>query len=512
MRICLISREYPPETGFGGIATFSQHLALGLKELGHDVEVVALAKEVARTIEQDGVRVHRVLPTKLPGDMGCVAFGMPYSRYVLQTSTALWEKFFQLHEERPFDVVDTPELLAEGLVPGVTKAAPLVVRLYTPHSKFIVEGLHNVTPSFDHQFVAMLERVAMVAADAITSPSDDLADFVADDLSYPRHEIRIIRNPIDPVKFSPEGPLAVPPDGRLTVLFVGRLEERKGIRYLIEAVPKVVAQYPNVRFVIVGDDTNNGKGQKSVRAELNQQIAEQGCLENLIFIPRVALDELPAYYRSADICVVPSVYDNSPYTSLEAMACGRPVVGTSAGGTKEYVLDGESGIIVPTKDGAALATAILRLLKDDAERLAMGKAARQRAVDKFQRTEIARQMVELYESAGKRFVARYPNRMYLRSPAEAMHDAKAFLFAYDRMLYDLLYQKSYRFRIWHWWKLICKRPKLSVAKAIVAASRLVFRGSTPKQISKLENDIRALQYDEEIHSLSTSPTKDVVAK
>lgn len=508
MRVCIISREYPPETGFGGIATFSNHLANGLKELGHDVEVVALAKETARTVVQDGIRVHRVLPTKIPGDLGCVAFGMPYSRYVLQTSTALWEKFFELHDERPFDIVDTPELLAEGLVPAVTKAAPLVVRLYTPHSKFIAEGLHNVTPTFDHQFVAMLERVAMTSADAITSPSDDLADFVANDLNYPRNEIRIVRNPIDPAEFSPEGPLAIKPDGRLTVLFVGRLEERKGIRYLIDAVPKVVAKFPNVRFVIIGDDTNNGKGQKSVRAELNRQIAENGCSANLMFIPRIALKELPAHYRSADISVVPSVYDNSPYTSLEAMSCGRPVIGTSGGGTKEYVTHGETGLIVPPRDSDALAEAILHLLQNDAERIAMGKAARQRTLDKFQRTEIARQTLEVYEIACSRFVARHPHRIYLKHPAEALLDAKTLLFAYDRMLYDVLYLKSYRFRIWHWTRLIKERPRLSVAKALLAGCRILLRGRTPANLSnlvaKLERDVQLKQHDDEISVLSAT--------
>jgi glycosyltransferase involved in cell wall biosynthesis len=180
---------------------------------------------------------------------------MPYSRYVLQTTSALWKKFFQLHSEKPFDVVDTPELLAEGLIPAVTRCVPLLIRLYSPHSKFIAEGLHNVTPTFDHQFVATLERVAMVSADVLTSPSKDLADYVSGDLNYPRQSIKIVCNPIDPGEFSPEGTVALPSDGRLTVLFVGRLEGRKGINYLIDAIPETVKAFPNMRLVVLGDDT-----------------------------------------------------------------------------------------------------------------------------------------------------------------------------------------------------------------------------------------------------------------
>ena len=116
MRICLISREYPPETGFGGIATFTQHLAQGLKSLGHDVVVVALAKEKASVQDDNGIPVHRVQLYPFKTKLAVVAMCMPYSKYVLGTSTALYAKFMELHRQKPFDAVDTPELLAEGLI------------------------------------------------------------------------------------------------------------------------------------------------------------------------------------------------------------------------------------------------------------------------------------------------------------------------------------------------------------------------------------------------------------
>lgn len=476
MRICLISREYPPDTGFGGIATFANHLALGLTELGHEVEVVALArdKDKAKTVDAGGVRVHRVEAHEIEGALGAVALCMPYSRYVLRSSSALWKKFCEIHSKRPFDVVDTPELLAEGIVPAVTKAAPLVIRLYTPHSKFIAEQLHNVTASFDHQFVAMLERVAMLSADVITSPSDDLADFVSRDLNYPRQAIQIVRNPIDPDQFSPEGEQAILPDSRKLVLFIGRLEERKGIAYLINAIPRVVKEVPDVRFVIVGDDTNNGRGQKSVLAELKESIRLHDVERYVEFVPRVPLAELPNYYRSADICVVPSIYDNSPYTCLEAMACGKPVIGTASGGTPEYLVDGESGVIVPPRDPEAIAGALVALLTNEQERLRLGANARTRVLEKFDRREIARQMLELYRQAQNSFAQRQATRLYRKELGEALPDADSLLYAYDMQLYDLLYAQSFRFRVKHWWTLIRNRPRLSLAKLFVRIARLGF--------------------------------------
>lgn len=268
LRVCIISREYPPDTGFGGIATFANHLAHGLVSLGHDVTVITLAKGKARSYTEDNIQVYRAEPYFDEHTLNLIDCAMPYSKYVISTSAALWEKFIELHAKQPFDIVDTPELLAEGFYPAITKVLPLVIRLYTPHSKFIAEGLHNVTASFDHQFVAMVERIAMINADAITSPSKDLAQFVADDLCMPVERIKIIHNPIDIDFCSPHGKQSIETNGNLNVLFVGRLEARKGIHYLIEAWKDIIAATPQAHLYVIGDDTNTAKHQTSVLAEL----------------------------------------------------------------------------------------------------------------------------------------------------------------------------------------------------------------------------------------------------
>lgn len=473
MRICIISREYPPETGWGGIATFAKHLAHGLTEIGHQVEVISLALDQPRSIRESGILVHRVSPDTFGGAFDRAGRMMGYTKYVLQTSTAMWKKFLELHQKKPFDVVDTPELLAEGLWPALTKVAPLAVRLYTPHSKFIAERLHNVRPNVDHQMVAGLERVAMLSADVLTSPSDDLADFVSLDLNFPRERIRIVRNPIDPEVFQPTGAKAVHSNGKALILFVGRLEERKGIHYLIDAIPKIVAKNPNVRFVIVGDDTNNGAGQKSVRNELLEKVKQHGIAEFIEWVPRVALDALPSYYRSADICVVPSVYDNSPYTCLEAMSCGRPVIGTSAGGTQEYIVNKESGMIVPPRDADSLANAITQLVEDKAMRTALGDAARQRVLAQFQRTEIARQTVEVYEEAISTFAKRAEYSLYRRDATQLHGDLDEFLRAFDQGIYDLLFLEP-AFRVAHYWGFFRARPKLFIGRVVAVVVKKAF--------------------------------------
>lgn len=454
MRICLISREYPPDSGWGGIASYTYQHAHALKQLGHDVEVVALAGKDSQTDSsvkkiEDGITVHRVPSEHTLKDLDMLRISTPFTHFVLRNVMALSKTILQAHQEKPFDVAESPEHLAEGLCPALTKLLPTVVRLHTPQSKFIAERFHNLTPSFDQEFVAMIERLAMLSADVITSPSEDMADYVSSDMSYPRHQIHVVRNPVSIEKFQPDGPKALPEDGSLKVLFVGRLEERKGIHYLIEAVPKVVKAFPHVNFIIIGADTNNARGQTSTLAELQNLVKQHGCSDNVSFIPYIPLAQIPDYYRSADVSVVPSLYDNAPCTVLEGMSTGKPVVTTSAGGSKEYVVHGESGFVVAPKDAEALAAVISELLLDSQKRLSMGSNARKRILEHFDPTKLAKETVEIYQLAIQRYSQRNVPAIYCRPAETFLSDTENLLRAYDRMLYDFLYVKSLRFRMKH---------------------------------------------------------------
>lgn len=479
MRICLISREYPPASGWGGIATYTYHQAHGLRDLGHDVEVIALAGGadeaalggpdvvsggeapiVSQTNVEDDIVVHRVQPDQRFEQMQMIGASTPFTQYVLKSIFPLARKFFELHSAQPFDVAEAPEHLAEGLGLALTRAVPLVIRLHTPQSKLIAEGFHNLTASFDQQFVATLERLAMLSCDVITSPSEDMADYVAEDMAYPRDEIRIVRNPVDSDRFAPEGTKALDFGGKKIVLFVGRLEERKGVRYLIDAIPEVLRVNPEVHFVLIGSDTNNGADQKSVLQELEQSLAANGAASAVTFLSQVPLSKMPDYYRSADICVFPSLYDNAPCTCLEAMSSGKPVVTTSAGGSKEYVIDGECGLIVPPQDSASLVTAISSLLVDEERARQLGAAGRTRVLQQYNRKKIAVDSISPYKDCVAKFAAKNPNHaLYLKPQSMLLQDIERLLQTYDKMLYDFLYVQSMEFRFKHRVKrMLGRRP------------------------------------------------------
>ena len=135
---------------------------------------------------------------------------------------------------------------------------------------------------------------------------------------------------------------------------VAALVPHKGQRHLIEAAARVVREVPDARFVIAGEG--------ELRPALERQIKERK-LEKHVFLAGFRPDVL-SLHKSFDVFVLASVTEGLGTSTLDAMACGKPVVGTATGGIPEVVVDGETGLLVPPRDDRALAAAIVRLLKD----------------------------------------------------------------------------------------------------------------------------------------------------
>lgn len=486
MRIAIMSREYPPHTGWGGIATFKYHLAQGLRTIGHDVEVFSLSGDgVSRSQVENGIMVHRVTVHDHAhterlirecdnGSLSDIHKCLPHFRYVVNAALSLWRKFDEIHERNRFEVLDAPELFADSMFVSVKRDVPHVIRLYTPHAKFIAEHLHNIDRSLDHEMVAMLERFAMYACDVITSPSNDLAQWVADDLGYRVEDIPIVRDPIDCNIFNPDGPKAFTADDKIKILFVGRLEERKGVHDLVDAIPNVVSQHPNAHFYFLGADTNTGPNGTSVLAELKRRLATTRSSDAVTFISAVPHLEVPNYMRAADICVVPSLYDNSPFTSIEALASGKPVIGTAAGGTPEYVIHEKVGLIVPARDARSLGNAINELAGNKEKRERLGRAAREWAVTEYSRERIAIETIEIYKMAQRKFENNRGHAINMHPRETLISSGDELANSMDLALHELRLRWSLRYRariaiykkyvdLLEFGRLFRQRPKLAVA-------------------------------------------------
>ena len=209
---------------------------------------------------------------------------------------------------------------------------------------------------------------------------------------YIKADYRLIPNGVDFNRFACQVP---PPaqfaDDRPTLLFVGRIEARKGIPYLLQAYKLVKERVPDARLVIVGEG--------GLKHEY-QQLTAKMQLQDVHFEGYVTPDCLPGYYQRADVFCSPSTVNESfGITLLEAMASHAPAVATSINGSNTLGEDGVTGIIVPPKDPQLMAHAVLRMLDSRSLATSLADAAQQRART-FDWSEVAKSLLAYYEELG----------------------------------------------------------------------------------------------------------------
>ncbi len=170
---------------------------------------------------------------------------------------------------------------------------------------------------------------------------------------------------------------------------VAALVPHKGHRHLIEAAAIVVRKMPDARFVIAGEG--------ELRQALERQIKDHR-LEKHVFLAGFRPDIL-SVHKAFDIFVMSSVTEGLGTSLLDAMACGKPIVATTAGGMPEVVVNGETGLLVPPRDHQAMADAIVTLLRDPAIGARMGRAGEARVAERFSAERMVQETLALYERA-----------------------------------------------------------------------------------------------------------------
>ena len=186
------------------------------------------------------------------------------------------------------------------------------------------------------------------------------------------------------------------------VLFVGRIEQIKGIDVLLRALGLLFQRHPDLRsdvcLLVVGGALDPGDDAPETEKilELRRLVHEHRMEANVAFVGSRDQRELALYYAAADVCAVPSLTESFGLVALESMACGTPVVGTRVGGLQTLIEDGESGLLVPAGDDTALADAIHSALTDPRLRMHLAHGARERA-ERFTWSRVGERVVDLYE-------------------------------------------------------------------------------------------------------------------
>ena len=212
--------------------------------------------------------------------------------------------------------------------------------------------------------------------------------------------VKIFGYPLDLTLFSPSGNRIHNDQPR--ILFVSRLEQRKGIETIVAAFPQIKAQFPKATLTLVGHDTPNIQGFTSARQYLKTVFSQNGCIDAVQFKDYVPLDQLPNFFHIHDIVWVPSIYDNYPLICLEAMACGKAVVVSNAGGLPEMVKHDETGLVFEKGNVDELTQQTLRLCNSPELQQYLGKNARVYCETQCSEEIIYEKNMGLYEYAIER--------------------------------------------------------------------------------------------------------------
>ena len=396
MKIALLSHELPPETGHGGIGTYTWYQSRALSRLGAEVHVLAGAEDPTpiRTTELDGVQVHRFhLQTRIMRMlMRCGGDSLSWTKNRIRNAVSMRSGMERLCRDHEFDVIEAPECGAEGAFLDCVGETPMVVRLHSP-SRMIMP-FHGIG-SVDTSLCGAIEGRGIRRAEAITSCSRFLAEESHRRLGI-ESPIRVIPNGIDLDLFDADDQIDVRrgfglSGDRPIVLFAGRLERRKGIHLCADICTSVLGDF-DVDFLFAGEDSDG-----FFSLELHPGLGSEAMKSSVHHLGKLDMRSLRSCIRQCDVFLLPSLWENCPYSCLEAMAAGRPVVGSDQGGIRELIRDEETGLLAASGDGASFASKIRRLLDDAGLRARLGTAARRAVESSFSDTHIARISLDHYQ-------------------------------------------------------------------------------------------------------------------
>jgi len=242
----------------------------------------------------------------------------------------------------------------------------VVASYSTPDDAIATGNYANLMQRWQLNALGILADFAARRADMVVSDSETNYRQVKSQLRIANSKITLIRPGLDTdtFKFVASGiriRLGIDENAPM-VLFVGRLEPRKGVDAILEALPEITKNVPRVKFVMVGQDTNLGPGGMPMRQHVITKARAHGLLERLTMLEPVDLQELVRLYSACDVFVLASLRESFGLPVLEAMACGKPVVATATGIAPELGLDGSNGVLVRVNNPRDLAEGIMHCL------------------------------------------------------------------------------------------------------------------------------------------------------
>ncbi len=363
MKILLACVDFPP--AIGGVAAHVYELGRELVRQGHRVQVASfrIPKSTPPRETVAGMEVYRVSP-------GPRILWRRVMRRAIKTAVAAFSPdVIHVHGIRP-------------LTPSRGLGVPVV---FTNHTSGFLKRVER--GGFARKRVGAM----MAHLSHTISPSQELVD-AGIAVGYPAERSSYIPNGVDVERFHPDNDGAalrkewgVSADD-VVVLAARRMVPKNGMKYLAQAAKGFLDE--RVKLVMVGDGEELPLVRKTLQAD--------GVADRVVLAGNRGNAEMPAHYAASDLVVLPSLKEATSITGLEAMATGKPLVGTRVGGIPDLIAEDENGVLVDPADPDSLASGVRRMIDDADFRQRAGKVSRQRVEDHFSWRVIAARTADVY--------------------------------------------------------------------------------------------------------------------
>lgn len=404
MKPLILSWEYPPRI-VGGLGTHVHMLTQNLNEAGIKVTVLTRGyKDLPDYENINGIEVYRVpvYPPIVPQE--------DWVTWSLQFNVAIIEKAVQLQRTRKsFTVIHAHDWLVAYAAIALkhSYALPLVGTIHATEFGRHQGHLPGPMQKLIHQIEWWLtyESVRTICC------SKYMREQLLHLFNLPKDKIDVIPNGIEQESFKNSKEVSklksryVERNERM-VFFVGRLVYEKGVQTVIDAMPLIMNQYGNVKFIVAGTGPH--------MRQLEDHASELGLADRISFLGFIPQDKLISFYNAADLTVVPSLYEPFGMVALESMCANTPCIVADTGGLSEIVIHEGTGLKFTPGDAQSLADAIIRVLRDDELRMKLTKDAANLLGEKYSWTNISRKTEEVYRRAAKEY--EYRPRMLVPCP------------------------------------------------------------------------------------------------
>lgn len=399
MRIAFITYEFPPDTGKGGIGTYTKQVAEMLAANGWDVHVFCGTPALTSFAEINAVKIHKL-----------------HCANPQEFTVKLPEIFAPVHRQKNFDIAEAPEIHGNAAaVKNIFPQVPLLVRLHAPNwlveqtkknyipfskkMRFVLGALRR--GKWDagywrkYDFASDPDYKYILLANRITAPSDAMKNWVVKNWQLKEDKIKVLPNIFEPARSFLQIPIEENTDTK-TILFFGRLNVLKGLVNASYAINTILDKYNDWKFVVIGDDGPGPDGCGSMRQWMQTVLKKHHT--KLQFENGVDYEQLPGYLQQAEIVLLPSLFESFSYTCLEAMAAGKAVIGSRGTGMDTIITHLKDGLLANPNSVSDITACIELLIQDTAKRKQIAKAARQTATTKFTAEKLLPQYKQLYKT------------------------------------------------------------------------------------------------------------------